>query len=212
VARSAITDNGAQGPTLAEGAGVFATATADGALLELSIVDSTLAQNLADNRGAGIAAISVLDSEIALVLRSATISANDAPEGAGVWFFPEAGTITLDVANSALVGNTGAGPGPDCGPLGATLDSSGYNALGDLACTVAGGGTDLVAIDPLFSALTDNGGPTPTLALDEDSPLRNAGDPAGCTDADGVALATDQRGEDRHAEGICDIGAFELVP
>lgn len=69
---------------------------------------------------------------------------------------------------------------------------------------------DLSPAEPLFGPLEDNGGPTPTHALMPASPLRDAGDPLGCVDLDGVPLTTDQRGEVRTAGEACDIGAFEL--
>lgn len=55
--------------------------------------------------------------------------------------------------------------------------------------------------DPLLQPIADNGGPTPTLALDPASPARDAGVDAG--------LSTDQRGEPRD-DGQPDVGAFEL--
>jgi len=209
--RSAITGNAAHGPTLAEGGGVLVANVNGEARTALDVVDSTLAENTADHRGGAVAAGGSAGSEIAIVLRSATISACESAEGGGLWLAPGGATITVDAASTALVGNLGSAT-PDCEPAEASLDSSGANALGELACMVVGGTGDLVGVDPVLAALADNGGPTPTLALAPESPLRNAGDPAGCVDADGALLATDQRGEDRHAEGVCDIGAFELIP
>ncbi len=53
--------------------------------------------------------------------------------------------------------------------------------------------------NPLLSSLANNGGPTPTMALQMGSPAINAG--AGCP-------TFDQRGAAR--VGVCDIGAFEF--
>jgi hypothetical protein len=53
-------------------------------------------------------------------------------------------------------------------------------------------------VDPLLQDLADNGGPTPTMALDPTSPAIDAG--ADCPE-------TDQRGEPRTD---CDVGAYEL--
>ena len=50
--------------------------------------------------------------------------------------------------------------------------------------------------------MADNGGPTPTHALMDNSPAINAADDALCP-------ATDQRGEERPVGEICDIGAYE---
>ncbi|MHB8882716.1 MAG: choice-of-anchor Q domain-containing protein [Thermodesulfovibrionales bacterium] len=63
--------------------------------------------------------------------------------------------------------------------------------------------------DPKLSALADNGGPTPTMAL-------QAGSQAIDTGTTGTCLATDQRGVLRPVNGgvalSCDMGAFEYVP
>ena len=40
----------------------------------------------------------------------------------------------------------------------------------------------------------------------------NAGNPAGCSDHDGLPLSTDQRGMTRTSGGICDLGAYEHIP
>lgn len=55
--------------------------------------------------------------------------------------------------------------------------------------------------DPLLDPLADNGGPTPTMALDPESPAVGA-----ATDCP----ATDQRGEER--TDPCDSGAYETEP
>jgi FG-GAP-like repeat len=59
--------------------------------------------------------------------------------------------------------------------------------------------------DPLLGPLSDNGGPTPTMALLPGSPAIDAGDDTACP-------STDQRGVPRPAGAACDIGAFEVVP
>ncbi len=59
---------------------------------------------------------------------------------------------------------------------------------------------NIIGVDPNLGALSDNGGPTQTMALPADSPAINAGDADTCT-------AADQRGYARVEN--CDIGAFE---
>ena len=63
--------------------------------------------------------------------------------------------------------------------------------------------------------LTDNGGPTGTIALldTSDHPALDAIPLEDCTDPQGAPVTADQRGVDRPqpADGDCDIGAFELV-
>ena len=70
--------------------------------------------------------------------------------------------------------------------------------------------TDLVGLDPMLGASGDHGGPVPSLPIAPESPAVNGGDSAGCVDATGVLLATDQRGFPRPSGARCDIGAFEL--
>lgn len=212
VERSAITGNTADAETIAEGGGIALTAQGGDSRIELAVVDSTLSGDQADVRGGAIAAAPAIGTEIAIVVRSTTITACEAGEGGGLWLDSSSGIVTVDAASSALVDNLGSAA-PDCAPAQASVDSTGHNAFGALACMVTGGaGTDLLAVAALLAPLADNGGPTMTHALDPTSPLRNAGDPAGCVDEEGLLLDTDQRGEDRHAEGVCDIGAFELSP
>ena len=66
-------------------------------------------------------------------------------------------------------------------------------------------GSDLLATDPQLGPLAANGGPTQTMAAFPDSPAIGA---AGCTDASGNALTTDQRGTSRPTSH-CTIGAYE---
>ena len=124
------------------------------------------------------------------------------------------------MANSILAQNT-ASPSPDCG---VGLESQGYNILGDpTGCTVTAApgdqvGTGASPLNPLLGPLAGNGGPTPTLALTDASPARDAGSPATPTDTsptpppDLISCATtDQRGVARPSGARCDIGAFEVV-
>ena len=60
-----------------------------------------------------------------------------------------------------------------------------------------------VSGDPVLLALTDNGGPTETMALGTGSPAIDAGD-------NGTCESTDQRGVTRPQGAHCDIGAFEV--
>jgi hypothetical protein len=94
------------------------------------------------------------------------------------------------------------------GPL--AMDSLGYNIDDRNQCGFAGPGDKINTGDPKLGPLAPNGGPTQTVALVAGSPAIDAGDPAGCSDDDGVALAADQRGISRPQGARCDIGAFEL--
>jgi uncharacterized repeat protein (TIGR01451 family) len=61
--------------------------------------------------------------------------------------------------------------------------------------------------NPNLGHLTDNGGPTPTMALGDGSPAINAGDPT--IPAGNPDPPTDQRSYSRVSGGRADIGAFE---
>jgi hypothetical protein len=113
-----------------------------------------------------------------------------------------AGTSNVHLTNTIVFG-----PGDSCcntkcqtlvSSLGHNLDSGatcGFTASGDLSNS-----------DPqLASKLGDNGGFTPTLALQSGSPAIDAGDDSACP-------ATDQRGVTRPQGAACDIGAYELQP
>ena len=80
--------------------------------------------------------------------------------------------------------------------IGATNDSSGFTAPGDLA------GSKASPLDPKVGPLANNGGPTLTMALLPSSPAIDAGNTS-------LAPMTDQRGFPRPAGLAADIGAFE---
>jgi hypothetical protein len=90
-----------------------------------------------------------------------------------------------------------------------TFISRGHNLSNDAAGgnsgTLPGGllnaSGDIRNRNPLIIALTNNGGPTETRALQAGSPAINAGD-------DAMAPPRDQRGYTR--SGVSDIGAFEV--
>jgi hypothetical protein len=77
---------------------------------------------------------------------------------------------------------------------------AGRNISDDDSC--GGNALEMLVADPLLGPLADNGGPTPTRALDRHSPAIDA--------TDCPALTVDQRYVARDAK--CDIGAFEFVP
>ncbi|MBC8070977.1 MAG: hypothetical protein IAG13_21815 [Deltaproteobacteria bacterium] len=210
--RCTLVENTASGWQGEGGAFALAT-TAAGARIELDVDDSTIVSNGAsgelDERGGALAAHAVADSDVVVRLRSSTITDNTAAEGSGLWLEPDNGGIAIDLANSALVQNE---YGTDCAPAGASITSLGYNAFTEIECALVPGAGDLFTEAPLIDGPTANGGPTDTCALLPASPLRNAGNPLGCIASDATSLQFDQRGEDRHVEGRCDIGAFEYAP
>ena len=105
---------------------------------------------------------------------------------------------TMGISNSIVANN----PLGNCNDEGTDL---GYNLSSDSSCGFTGTG-DLQNTDPKLdpNGLQNNGGPTQTIALQQDSPAIDQIPAASCP-------ATDQRGVSRPDDGetACDIGAYE---
>jgi len=190
----------------------------------VEVTNSTLSGNETTNagsRGAGI-----YNKAGTVTLTNSTISgnkvnpSNKAPSfplfsspasGGGIW---NGGTV--NVKNTIVAQNTAA-TDPD---VSGSFASGGYNLIGNgtgsTGFTAVGDrvGTAAAPIDPLLNPLTNNGGPTQTLALQPGSPAINGGDPAFVLTS-GPFIGPpfyDQRGIspfNRVSGGIIDIGAFE---
>jgi hypothetical protein len=103
---------------------------------------------------------------------------------------------TLALANSIL-----AYPDTNNNAWG-TITDNGFNISSDGSANF-NSGASFNYTDPRLYPLGNNGGPTPTLALQTNSPAVNSGTATG-------APAVDQRGLNRPALGAFDIGAYEL--
>lgn len=189
------------GNTASNGGGVSSQTT-------LLLINSTISGNDGGVSGGGIKVVGTAD------LYNATITDNEASEGGGI-FVPLLGT--LNAKNTIIAGNidpSTTNPMPDCS---GTLISQGYNLIGDTAgCTIIGTTGNITGVNPGLGPLQNNGGSTLTHSLQASSPAIDAGHPTACTDQNGAALTTDQRGYVRPFDGdgsgaaTCDIGAFEL--
>lgn len=162
----------------------------------------TIFDNGAGTLGGGIANTGYIGS---MRLENATIAANRAAvSGAAIANVGYSGEVAL--SSSIVAASIGA---PNCaGPI----TEGGYNLDDGSSCGVSSAAGSLAGADPRLDSngLSHNGGPTPTIALEPDSPAVDAIPDAanGC----GMTLTTDQRGTVRPQGNGCDIGAFELVP
>jgi uncharacterized repeat protein (TIGR01451 family)/CSLREA domain-containing protein len=175
------------------------------------MTNSTVSGNSAAFNGGGIN-LSVGSPTISnTTITGNTADSDDNSSGNGGGIFNSSSAVVIK--NSIIAGNEGLNGDEDC--FG-SFNSGGYNIIGIVStnCTIlpAPGdpdSTDLSGVDPLLQDLANNGGPTETHALGDGSPALDGGNPAGCTDGDGVALTTDQRGQVRPSGARCDIGAYE---
>lgn len=188
------------------------------------IKNSTFSGNTADNNGGAIVQLAAGGSP-SLTIVNSTITDNTADDDssgsgtAGGLYNGVGGTATLSNTIVAANIDTG-GQGPDCG--GTTINSNGYNIMGDdSTCGFSATTGDLVGdsvspVDPRLANLADNGGPTQTHGLLPNSPAIDAGNNTPvCSGADTDINDEDQRGETRcvDADGngtTIDIGAYEV--
>lgn len=178
---------------------------------ELHLVNSTISGNMAG--GNPQAYFSGLGGGIAngrtglpttVTMTNTTIVNNTALAGGGILNATAAGDTgpTASFANSLIAGNT-AGLGSSCLNQGGAWVSLGHNLDQNDDCGFSAAG-DQTDVDPLIGPLADNGGPTPTHTLLENSPAIDTAD-------DTLCPATDQRGVTRPQGPACDIGAYEVV-
>lgn len=114
----------------------------------------------------------------------------------------------MELAASIVFGNAGA---PDLGGLVSGVVSQGFNLFGSLGGeTSLADPTDLVGEAPLLGELSDNGGPTPTMLLQPESPAVDAIPADACAALAGEEPLVDQRGRPRPSGSGCEIGAVEL--
>jgi hypothetical protein len=96
------------------------------------------------------------------------------------------------------------------------IGTQGGPSTGGTDCDFSGDTTgDTIGEDPLLGALGDHGGFGETHLPAAGSPAIDTGNPAGCSDENGVMLEADQRGAARPVDGDgdadarCDRGAVE---
>ena len=102
---------------------------------------------------------------------------------------------------NCILANNPSAPSPQAGNAIGLIIDGGNNISSDGTCKFTAP-SSLNNTDPRLAPLADNGGPTKTMALLEDSPAVDTGSLTDCP-------ATDQRGVPRPVGARCDIGAFE---
>ena len=191
-----------------------AIAVGNGASFEA--VNSTFTENSAPDSGGGIWTANLGAS---VDLRNVTISANTADSdadgiGNGGGLSGGIGNSTVNMTNSILAENIDSSPMPadqvpDCVSnanfFPRFVVSTQQFGAGECLVTLPTPDTNQAPVaDAGLQSFADNGGPTPTVALNANSPAVMAGGSA----FPDICLATDQRGAVRPA-GRCDIGAYQ---
>jgi len=220
-----VSDTAIEGNRALVGAGIH-NGTNAGKAAVFTLSNSTVSGNVGRNASGGI------NNNGDFTATNVTISANQAGTCGGINNFvdPTAppprfvltnSTVADNVATSVAQRAQGSGAGVCNQPGGiltlkgdiiagsvggvncsGSIISSGFNLSSDSTCALLGPG-DRTNVDPKLGRLADNGGPTLTHALLQDSPAINAGG-QGCSDSD-------QRGTARPQGPACDMGAYEVV-
>ena len=182
----------------------------------ITLVNSTVSGNSAEGSGGGI----WVDEDFHLELRNTTVFGNFGVDGGGLRL-TSGSVVTL--TNSVVAGNvdTGSNNRDDC--FGG-IDIVSFGHVQNTTGCAFGSGAPTTGASGL-AALANNGGTTAGDSGSAETPrthrpnagsiLIDSGDNAGCKDATGAALTTDERGLVRpsNSSGVsprCDIGAVEL--
>jgi hypothetical protein len=213
------------GGTLAAGAGgaIFMN---DGTV---TIINSTFANNTAQSGAPIIMGVpspgeggAIFNDTGTLTTTNTTFSGNDAGEGGVISSLSVFMNPAISSMRSTLLANSKGGGG-NCDTFNGTVTDDGYNISDDGSCDFTEaptpGGTSInnsttLNLDP--AGLQNNGGPTQTIALEDNSEAVDFIPVADCTDQSSptpLPVTTDQRGFPRPDPGnpnFCDAGAFEL--
>ncbi|MEM7272169.1 MAG: right-handed parallel beta-helix repeat-containing protein [Actinomycetota bacterium] len=173
------------------GGGIFA----NGDLLALTMINSTVSDNVAPGPGAGLEIL----GDGNLELRHVTMVANESTGKQEANLFHQNG----DLLSFATVIGAGIG-GDDCGTFSGNVISAGYNRSGDSSCGFGHWTDDQNVVALGLDGLADNGGPTQTRLPNGTSPLVNVIPVADCV------ITVDQRNQARPDGANCDVGAVEV--
>lgn len=206
IANSTFSDNSS---TYYDGGGLHVNNTVT------TITNSTFSNNRSHNSGGGVH----FGGDVAITISNSTLSGNSAEEGGGIYLGNRrrsGGALTI--SNSIISGNTADTEHQEISVTPQFTVVTNNNVLGsgeiesseafsanftpsntDFVATSDGGNGNIPLSSILSPVLANNGGPTSTLAISEDSPAIDLG--VNCP-------ITDQRGESRNS-ARCDAGAFE---
>ncbi len=168
--------------TMADGGGLYLQTYG-----QIQIINSTISGNKAAAGGGGLSA-----GGGDIRLNYVTLANNQTGDSSAI-----KNSANLTIANSILAQN-----GTSNCHLAESPVSLGHNLSDDSSCVFAGAG-DINNQDARIMPLADNGGPTLTHALWNNSPAINNADDAMCP-------VIDQRGIARPFGSHCDRGAYEL--
>jgi Ca2+-binding RTX toxin-like protein len=176
----------------------------------LTIESSTITGNTAADRGGGVS-FEDFGPPSPLTIRNSTISGNSAGAttygGGGIQVSLQMPGV---VVNTIVADNTSpSGPDVAAFPGSSPLDAS-FSLIENPASGTVTGGPNIIGQDPKLLALADNGGPTPTQALDPASPAIDQGQASG-VDQRGAPRPFDFAGIALAGDNDADIGAYERV-
>lgn len=170
----------------------------------VNLTNCTVSNNSATTGGGAITSRAT-SGTAATTLTNCTVANNSGPGGSlFVLKFANAVAASLNVKNTLAANNSPV----NFGNSGGVLASFGHNLDTDGTSLFVNGlngdiiGSQASPVDAKLAPLADNGGPTQTRALMNNSPAIDAGTILG-------APAKDQRGVPRPQNGVADIGAFE---
>jgi len=189
----ALIDSTLSGNTAQKGGAIYAT---NGGV---TLTNSTLYGNSATNGSGGALYIAVVFNPVTIA--QTTVAGNTASASGGGLYI-QSGFGSPIVSNNSLFSANSAGTsgGNIAGPSGGiAINGAGNLVFGANTVVNASFGSVPINGDPMLGVLTDNGGPTQTMALKTASAALHIA--ASCA-------STDQRGYSRPVNH-CDAGAFE---
>ena len=171
-----------------------------------TLTNDTITDNVAGGSTSG-GGVNVTNGSVNLT--NDTINANTVQTGSGGNLGSPGEGASIQLKSTIVVGGTGDGGPSNC--FGSTT-SSGHNLFDDSGGDCGAVAADVTNANPKLGPPQDNGGPTPTEALQTGSPAIDGVPLAACTDFAGNPVSTDQRGVPRPQPvgGSCDIGAYEV--